>query len=109
MLSSAAAYLAPARQASYVAMKAGLEGAAGVTAKEVGRRSITVNIIRPRATDTHTLRSSTSQNAIKAMSKANALHRLGTPKDVSRVVAWLASVDSQWISGATIDATGAPW
>jgi NAD(P)-dependent dehydrogenase (short-subunit alcohol dehydrogenase family) len=41
------------------------------------------------------------------MSKANALRRLGTPKDVSRVMARLASVDSHWISGATIEATGA--
>jgi 3-oxoacyl-[acyl-carrier protein] reductase len=92
-------------------MKAGLQGAARVTAKEVARRSVTVNIVRPGATDTDTDTppSSTSQAAIDAMSTANALRRLGTPKDISRIVAWLASVDSHWISGATIDATGALW
>jgi 3-oxoacyl-[acyl-carrier protein] reductase len=68
-----------------------------------------VNIVRPEATDTDTLRSSTSQDAIEAMSRANAMGRLGTPKDVSRVVGWLTSVDSHWISGAIIDATGALW
>ncbi|HJT94191.1 MAG TPA: SDR family oxidoreductase [Mycobacterium sp.] len=109
MLSSAAAHLAPARQASYVAMKAGLEGAARVTAKEVGRRSITVNIVRPGATDTETLHATTDQKAIDAMSNANAFRRLGTPQDVARVVGWLASVESQWVTGATLDATGGLW
>jgi 3-oxoacyl-[acyl-carrier protein] reductase len=90
-------------------MKAGLQGAARVTAKEVGRRSVTVNTVRPGATDTDTPRSSTSQAAIDAMSTANALRRLGTPKDISHIVAWLASVDSHGTSGATIDATRALW
>jgi hypothetical protein len=43
------------------------------------------------------------------MSTANALRRLGTPEDISRIVAWLASVDSHGISGESIDATGALW
>ena len=109
MLSSAAAYLAPARQASYVAMKAGLEGATRVTAKELGRRSITVNIVRPGATDTDTLRATTDESAIEAMSKANALCRLAAPEDIARAVSWLASAESGWITGATIDATGGLW
>lgn len=109
LLSSAAAYLAPARQAAYVAMKAGLEGAARVAAKEVGRRAVTVNIVRPGATDTETLRSTTDRKAIDVMTNANAFRRLGTPQDVARVVAWLASADSQWVTGATIDATGGLW
>jgi 3-oxoacyl-[acyl-carrier protein] reductase len=109
MLSSAAAHLAPARQASYVAMKAGLEGAARVTAKEVGRRSITVNVVRPGATDTATLHSTTAESAIEAMSKANSFRRLGAPEDIARVVAWLASTESQWVTGAVLDATGGLW
>lgn len=109
MLSSAAAHLAPARQASYVAMKAGLEGAARVAAKEVARRFITVNIVRPGATDTDTLHATTDQQAINAMSNANAFRRLGTPQEVARVVTWLASEDSQWITGVTVDATGGLW
>jgi 3-oxoacyl-[acyl-carrier protein] reductase len=109
MLSSAAAYLAPARQASYVAMKAGIEGATRVTAKELGRRSITVNIVRPGATDTDTLHATTDESAIDAMSKANALRRLAAPQDIARAVSWLASAESGWITGATIDATGGLW
>jgi 3-oxoacyl-[acyl-carrier protein] reductase len=109
MVSSAAAYPAPARQAAYVAIKAGLQGAARVTEKEVARQSVTVNIVRPGATDTDTPRSSTSRAAIDAMSTADALRRLARRKDIPRIVAWLASVDSHRISGATIDATRALW
>ncbi|WP_433755703.1 SDR family NAD(P)-dependent oxidoreductase [Nocardia sp. CA-135398] len=109
VLSSAAAYLAPARQSVYVAMKAGLEGAARVAAKELGRRSITVNVVRPGATDTETLRSSTDPRAIDAMSKSNTARRLGTPEDIARVVAWLTSAEAQWVTGATVDATGGLW
>lgn len=109
MLSSAAAHLCPARQASYVAMKAGVEAAARVAAKELGRRSITVNVVRPGATDTETLRSGTDPKAIDAMSTANTMRRLGTPSDLAPVVSWLTSPEAQWITGTTVDATGGLW
>ncbi|WP_040699006.1 SDR family oxidoreductase [Nocardia vinacea] len=109
VLSSAAAYLCPARQASYAAMKAGVEAAARVAAKELGRRSITVNVVRPGATDTETLRAGTDPKAIDAMSTANTLRRLGAPTDIAQVVSWLTSPQAQWVTGATIDATGGLW
>ncbi|MEU1548332.1 SDR family oxidoreductase [Nocardia sp. NPDC005745] len=109
MLSSAAAYLCPARQASYAVMKAGVEAAARVAAKELGRRSITVNVVRPGATDTETLRTGTDPKAIDAMSTANTLRRLGAPTDIAPVVSWLTSPQAQWVTGATIDATGGLW
>ncbi|SKG71316.1 oxidoreductase yjgI [Mycobacteroides abscessus subsp. bolletii] len=109
MVSSAAAHLAPARQASYVAMKLGVEGAARATAKELGRRNITVNVIRPGATDTETLHAGTDPQAVEAMSKANVFRRLGTPQDIANAVGWLTSPDAQWITGAVIDATGGLW
>jgi 3-oxoacyl-[acyl-carrier protein] reductase len=90
-------------------MKAGIEGATRVTAKELGRRSITVNIVRPGATDTDTLHATTDESAIGAMSKANALRRLAAPQDIAQAVSWLASAESGWITGATIDATGGLW
>lgn len=106
MLSSAAAYLAPARQASYVAMKAGVEAAARVAAKELGRRGITVNVVRPGATDTDRLHISTAGRAIEAMATANTARRLGTPDDIAKVVAWLATDDSAWVTASVIDANG---
>src|ERR1035437_4295318 len=106
LLSSAAAQLAPARQSTYAAAKAGLEAAARVTAKEVAARGITVNVVRPGATDTDTLRRGTSPKAIEAMSGANAMRRLGTPDDIAGAVLMLCAADSGWVTGAVIDATG---
>ena len=106
LLSSAAAQLAPARQSTYAAAKAGLEAAARVAAKEVAARGITVNVVRPGATDTETLRRGTSPKAIEAMAGTNAMRRLGTPDDIAGAVLLLCTADSGWVTGAVIDATG---
>jgi 3-oxoacyl-[acyl-carrier protein] reductase len=106
MLSSAAADVAPPRQSVYAAAKAGVEAAARVAAKELAARRITVNVVRPGATDTATLRAGTSEKAIAAMAGANAMRRLGTPDDIAAVVALLCSVDAGWVTGAVVDATG---
>jgi 3-oxoacyl-[acyl-carrier protein] reductase len=106
LISSVAASVAPPRQVSYVAAKAGLEGAARVAAKELAGRGVTVNVVRPGATDTQTLREGTSPRAIEAMSAANAMRRLGTPGEVADVVELLLSPQAGWITGQIIDATG---
>jgi len=106
LLSSASADVAPARQAVYAAAKAGVEVAARVAAKELARRGVTVNAVRPGATDTETLREGTSPRAIEAMAGANAFGRLGTPDDIAGVVVLLCSEEAAWITGAVVDATG---
>ncbi|MDN5757195.1 MAG: SDR family oxidoreductase [Tomitella sp.] len=109
MLSSAAAYMAPGRQVSYAAMKAGLEAGSRAASKELGKRQITVNVVRPGSTDTERLRSSTAERAIEAMSNAPALKRLGTPDDIADAVEFLVSEKARWVTGAVLDATGGLW
>lgn len=106
LVSSASVDVAPARQATYAAAKAGLEAAARVAAKELAPRRITVNVVRPGATDTETLRASTSVKAIEAMANANAMRRLGTPQDIADVVLLLCAPRARWVTGVILDATG---
>ena len=106
MLSSAAADVAPARQSTYAAAKAGLEAASRVAAKELAGRGVTVNVIRPGATDTPYFRNVTSPRAIEAMAAANAMRRLGTPEDIAGAVMLLCADDAAWVTGAVLDATG---
>lgn len=106
MLSSAAADVAPARQSTYAAAKAGLEAATRVAAKELAGRGVTVNAVRPGATDTPYFREVTSPRAIEAMSASNAMRRLGTPEDIAGAVMLLCSPDAAWITGTVVDATG---
>jgi 3-oxoacyl-[acyl-carrier protein] reductase len=106
VVSSVAAELAPARQTSYVMAKAGAEAAVRVAAKELGRQGIRVNAVRPGATDTPQLRSTTSEAAIEAMAKAAALRRLGEADDVAGVIAFLLGSEARWVTGAVVEATG---
>lgn len=106
VVSSAAAELAPARQTSYVMAKAAAEAAVRVAAKELGRRGIRVTAVRPGATDTPQLRSTTGEEAIEAMAKAPALRRLGQADDISAVIAFLLGPDARWVTGTIVEATG---
>jgi 3-oxoacyl-[acyl-carrier protein] reductase len=38
-----------------------------------------------------------------------ALGRIGRPADVADIVAFLASDDARWVTGAVIDASGGQW
>lgn len=93
-------------QVTYVAAKAGLEGAARVGAKELAPRGITVNVVRPGSTDTEALHRTTSERAIEAMTRANAFRRLGMPEDVAGVVDLLPAPDAGWITGQIVEASG---
>lgn len=91
-------------QANYAASKAGLVGLARALAKEVATRGITVNVVAPGLIDTDM--TSELGSARDAMAALIPMGRVGQPADVAGVVAFLASDDARYVTGAVIAADG---
>ena len=92
--------------ALYAATKAGIEAMTHIVAKELGSRGITVNAVAPGPVDTPLFTDGKSREQIDAIEKMIPFGRLGEPEDVARVVSFLASPDSGWISGQVLRANG---
>lgn len=92
---------------AYTASKAGLEGALRAVSPELAQRGITVNCVAPGIIDTDLNADWINQDgAREGAGRISAFGRIGTPKDVADVIAFLASDRSRWITGQTIDTTG---
>jgi 3-oxoacyl-[acyl-carrier protein] reductase len=92
-------------QANYAAAKAGLMGMTKALAKEVGSRSITVNIVAPGFIET-AMTDSLSDELKKRMIEGIPTSRMGQPKDVAAAVAYLASDEAAWVTGTTLHVNG---
>jgi 3-oxoacyl-[acyl-carrier protein] reductase len=105
LVSSVVGLTGQAGQANYAASKAGLVGFARSLARELGSRSITVNVVAPGPIDTD-MTAVLSDDLRKRMTDQVALGRFGTPEEVAGVVAFLASPDAAYITGAVVPADG---
>jgi 3-oxoacyl-[acyl-carrier protein] reductase len=74
-------------------------------ARVVGAWGVTVNAVAPGMIDTEMLAALTPEQRQWWLDQI-PLARLGTPKDVAGVVAFLASDDASYITGATLDVNG---
>jgi bifunctional oxygenase/reductase len=74
-------------------------------AKHLGARNITVNTVAPGITNNGSPVFDIPE-AVKQMSALSVFNRVGEPSDVGDVVAFLASHEARWVTGAFIDATG---
>lgn len=92
-------------QANYAAAKAGLVGFTKALAREVGSRNITVNAVAPGFIETDMTRA-LSEPQRQALLEQIPLGRLGTPGDVAQAVAFLASPQAGYITGATLHVNG---
>jgi len=86
----------------YVASKAALSGVVLSLADALAPRGITVNAVNPGPTDTGWAPEDVKARALAAMPRG----RWGTPDDAARLIAWLASEDSEWVTGQVIDSDG---
>lgn len=92
-------------QANYVAAKAGVIGLTKTTAKELASRNITVNAIAPGFITTD-MTDKLSEEVKAEMLKQIPLARLGEPKDIAKITAFLASDDSAYMTGQTLHIDG---
>ena len=94
-----------AGQTNYSASKAGVIGFTKSLAKEVASRNILVNAIAPGFIDTD-MTKVLSDNVKEGINAQIPLKRMGTPNEVAKVVKFLASEDSSYITGQVINIDG---
>ncbi|MFK4473570.1 NAD(P)-dependent dehydrogenase (short-subunit alcohol dehydrogenase family) [Paenibacillus sp. RC73] len=73
-------------------------------ARDLGPQGITINNIQPGATDTD-MNPADSPAALE-YARSIALGRYGTPEEVASMVAFIASEEASYITGATINVDG---
>ncbi|MEY4067695.1 MAG: 3-oxoacyl-[acyl-carrier-protein] reductase [Actinomycetota bacterium] len=104
-VSSVVGLLGQAGQANYAASKAGLVGFARSLARELGSRSITVNVVAPGPVDTDMTRA-LGDEKLAAFANLVPLGRIATADEIAGVVTFLASADAAYITGAVIPVDG---
>jgi 3-oxoacyl-[acyl-carrier protein] reductase len=94
-----------AGQAAYAASKAGLLGLARSAAKELGARNVRVNAVAPGLIET-AMTKNMPEGSREQYVRTIALGRVGTPEDVSGVVAFLCSDAARYMTGQTVVVDG---
>jgi 3-oxoacyl-[acyl-carrier protein] reductase len=92
-------------QSNYAASKAGLIGFAKSVSKEMGARNITSNVIAPGYIETD-MTSFLSEENKEDIIEQLSIKRIGKPEDISNVVSFLSSEESEYITGQVISVDG---
>jgi 3-oxoacyl-[acyl-carrier protein] reductase len=87
---------------AYLGSKGALEQYTKGLAQELAPRKITVNTVSPGFTETGMMTDQYRQIGIQL----SPLKRLGTPKDIADVVAFIVSDEARWLTGQNIHAGG---
>ncbi|MEU1662092.1 SDR family oxidoreductase [Streptomyces sparsogenes] len=90
----------------YSASKGAVEALTLILARELRGRDVTVNAVAPGPTATDLFLDGKDEETIARMAAQPPLERLGTPDDIARVVAFLASPAGHWVNGQVVRANG---
>lgn len=92
-------------QVNYAASKAGLIGMARSVARELGGRGITANVVAPGYVATDMTAELTDKRREEVLASI-PLGRQASAEEVAKAVAWLASDDAAYITGAVLPVDG---
>lgn len=92
-------------EAAYSASKAAVIGLTKALAQELGPSGITVNCVAPGVIDTEMNREYTPED-LAALAEQTPLGRLGTPEEVARTIAFLASDEAAFFTGQVLSPNG---
>jgi len=92
-------------QTNYSTAKAGIHGFTMALAQEVATKGVTVNTVSPGYIGTDMVRS-IRQDVLDKIVATIPVKRLGTPEEIGSIIAWLASDDSGFATGADFSLNG---
>jgi NAD(P)-dependent dehydrogenase (short-subunit alcohol dehydrogenase family) len=106
-VSSAYGSVGAAGASVYVASKHAVEGLTKSAALEVAGTGVRVNVVAPGTTDTGMLTRFTNTDENKAALVSTVpVKRLATPEEIAHVIAFVASANASYMTGASIPVDG---